>query len=101
MFLAVISPMQDAVGWASSLILLATIVTQIAKQWRERSDKGVSTWLFVGQAVASLGFTIYSVMVENWVFTITNGLMLVSAIVGWTMTAHFKRVRTREVPDAR
>ena len=83
--------MQDVLGWASSLILLATIASQITKQWQERSGKGVSTWLFIGQSAASLGFTVYSVLVANWVFTLTNALMLLSAIVGWIMTSHFKR----------
>ena len=82
--------MTEIVGWTSSLLLLATIGTQIGKQWRERSGEGVSVWLFIGQAGASLGFTIYSVLLENWVFTITNALMLLSAIVGWSLTAHFK-----------
>lgn len=82
--------MTDIVGWISSLVLLATIVSQIAKQWRERSGKGVSVWLFIGQAVASLGFTAYSFMLKNWVFTVTNALMLLSGIVGWQLTAHFK-----------
>lgn len=89
--IATVPDVIDAVGWVSSIVLLGTIVTQIAKQWRERSGKGVSTWLFIGQATASAGFTAYSVLVKNWVFTVTNALMLLSAIVGWLMTAHFKR----------
>ena len=96
--------MTDVIGWTSSLILLATIVTQIRKQWRERSVEGVSRWLFVGQTAASLGFTVYSVLVENWVFSVTNALMLVSAVIGWAMTAHFKkggqaRERREELSD--
>lgn len=83
--------MQDVLGWVSSLVLLATIVHQIAKQWQERSGEGVSTFLFVGQAAASLGFTVYSALLHNWVFTVTNALMLVSAITGFIITAHFKR----------
>lgn len=82
--------MVDLVGWTSSLLLLATIVAQIGKQWSERSGEGVSVWLFIGQAAASLGFTAYSILVKNWVFTITNSLMFVSGIVGWFLTAHFK-----------
>jgi MtN3 and saliva related transmembrane protein len=82
--------MTDVVGWISSFLLLATIVVQIGKQWTERSGEGVSVWLFIGQAAASLGFTAYSFMVKNWVFTVTNSLMLLSAIVGWRITAHFK-----------
>ena len=83
--------MIDVVGWVSSIVLLATIMAQIAKQWSERSGQGVSSWLFVGQTAASLGFTAYSALLKNWVFTTTNALMLVSAIVGWQVTAHFKR----------
>ena len=90
--------MTEIVGWVSSLVLLATIAAQIGKQWTERSGKGVSVWLFIGQAGASLGFTVYSVLVKNWVFTITNALMFLSALVGWQMTAHFKARARREAP---
>lgn len=83
--------MLDLLGWTSSLILLATIVQQIYKQWREKSAKGVSRALFIGQTAASAGFTAYSFLVHNWVFTVTNALMLVSAILGWVLTEHFKR----------
>lgn len=83
--------LRDLLGWLSSIVLLATIVQQIATQWKERTGKGVSRWLFVGQTVASLGFTVYSALLGNLVFTITNALLFVSAIVGWGMTLHFKR----------
>lgn len=92
--------MTEVVGWVSSLVLLATIVAQIAKQWSERSGEGVSVWLFIGQAGASLGFTAYSVLVKNWVFTVTNALMFLSAVVGWQMTAHFK-ARAQSQPPPR
>jgi hypothetical protein len=32
----------------------------------------VSKWLFVGQATASGGFLCYSLLVNNWVFVVTN-----------------------------
>jgi len=83
--------MTDALGWASSIVLLATIVQQIVKQWQEGSARGVSKWLFVGQTSASLGFTVYSALLRNWVFTVTNALLLVSAIAGMVLTFHFKR----------
>jgi uncharacterized protein with PQ loop repeat len=83
--------MREALGWISSLVLLVTIVVQIRKQWTERSGRGVSTFLFIGQTAASLGFTVYSALLGNWVFTVTNGLMLLSAITGWYVTARFKR----------
>jgi MtN3 and saliva related transmembrane protein len=83
--------MTEALGWASSIVLLATIVQQIVKQWREGSARGVSKWLFVGQTSASLGFTVYSALLQNWVFTVTNALLLVSAIAGMVITFHSKR----------
>jgi uncharacterized protein with PQ loop repeat len=89
--------MVQALGWFSSLLLLATIVEQIRKQWAARSDEGVSSFLFIGQTFASAGFTAYSVFVHNWVFTVTNSLLVVSAITGWVITAHFKR---RPAPQA-
>jgi len=81
----------ELVGWVSSVVLLITIVTQITKQWRERSAQGISRWLFVGQLTASAGFTVYSLLVENWVFVVTNALLCLSAIVGAVMTARFRR----------
>jgi uncharacterized protein with PQ loop repeat len=74
--------MTELIGWTSSLILLATILKQIHKQWQDRTSRGVSKWLFVGQLTASIGFTVYSVMLKNWVFTVTNALLALSAVVG-------------------
>ena len=87
---AVQQRMVDAIGWLSSLILLATVVSQVRKQWLERSGQSVSPWLFVGQTAASLGFTVYSVLVHNWVFTVTNGLLLLSGVAGCVITHHFR-----------
>lgn len=83
--------MIELLGWFSSLVLLTTIISQIAKQWREGSGKGVSRWLFVGQSTASLGFTVYSAVLRNWVFTLTNGALFLSGIVGLLVTVYFKR----------
>lgn len=93
--------MAEALGWGSSLVLLATIYTQIHKQWRERTGKGVSTWLFIGQSIASLGFTAYSALVGNWVFIVTNGLLALSALVGLVLTLRFKRREEGNVRRAR
>ena len=74
--------MTEAIGWVSSLILVLTISKQIQKQWREGSSEGVSKWLFIGQMTASAGFAIYSWLLHNWVFVVTNLVMLVSAFIG-------------------
>lgn len=72
----------DWIGWVSSLILLTTIARQVYTQWRDGSTAGVSRWLFVGQLAASTGFTIYSWMLHNWVFLVSNLALLITAIAG-------------------
>ncbi len=88
--------MQEAVGWISSLILVVTIGKQVYKQWQEGSSKNVSKWLFVGQLAASVGFTIYSWLVRNWVFVFTNGVMILNGLAGLLITLHHRRRERRE-----
>ncbi len=83
--------MTEVIGWLSSFILVLTIAKQVHKQWRSGSSEGVSKWLFVGQITASVGFTLYSVLVGNWVFVVTNALMLVNALVGYGIVLHHRR----------
>jgi MtN3 and saliva related transmembrane protein len=86
----------EAVGWVSSGVLVLTIAKQVYKQWREGSSEGVSKWLFVGQMAASLGFTIYSWLVSNWVFVVTNALMLCNGLLGLLIVLHHRRRERRE-----
>ena len=81
----------ESVGWVSSGILVLTIAKQIYKQWQEGSSEGVSKWLFVGQISASLGFTLYSWLVSNWVFVVTNSLMLINGLLGLGIVIHHRR----------
>ena len=74
--------MTEIIGWVSSVILVLTIGKQIYKQWKEESSEGVSKWLFIGQIAASAGFVVYSWLVKNWVFVVTNSMMLLSAFAG-------------------
>lgn len=69
------------IGWAASIVLVATLARQIIKQSNAPED-GVSHWLFIGQCVASIGFVIYSVLVGNWVFIVTNSCILLTALIG-------------------
>lgn len=97
----------EAIGWFSSFILVLTIGKQVYKQWRSGSSEGVSKWLFVGQITASTGFTIYSVLVGNWVFVVTNALLLVSALLGVLIVFKHRRAERRRgasgppAPEAR
>lgn len=74
--------MTEAIGWISSVILLLTIGKQVWKQWQEGSSEGVSKWLFIGQIAASTGFSLYSWLLRNPIFIITNLLLLLSAVAG-------------------
>jgi MtN3 and saliva related transmembrane protein len=72
----------DAIGWLSSAVLLVTIGRQVFTQWRTRSAIGVSRWLFIGQLTASIGFSVYSYLLHNWVFLVSNLALLMTAVVG-------------------
>jgi MtN3 and saliva related transmembrane protein len=72
----------DWVGWGASAVLIATLGSQIYAQWQADDPEGVSVWLFLGQIAASVGFIVYSVSVESWVFVVTNSLILLTALAG-------------------
>ncbi len=88
--------MQEAIGWASSIILLLTIGKQVYKQWKEGSSEGVSRWLFIGQTAASVGFLVYSWLVRNWVFVFTNAFMILNALAGLAIVLHHRRKQRLE-----
>ena len=81
----------DPIGWVSTVILIATIGRQTYTQWKQRSTKGVSRWLFVGQIAASVGFVTYSAMLGNVVFVVSNIFMLVIALIGQWMFVRNRR----------
>lgn len=72
----------DWIGWTASAVLMATLVRQVVVQWRERSTEGVSGWMFIGQLAASVLFAVYSWMVGNWVFVVSNVFLVAVAVAG-------------------
>ena len=66
----------------AAAVLLTTIGRQVYTQWRDGTSKGLSRWLFIGQITASIAFIAYSWLLGNWVFVVTNALMLVTAALG-------------------
>ena len=72
----------DLVGWAASAVLVITLSRQIYTQSQDENADGVSRWLFLGQMLASVGFILYSALLDNWVFIVTNSLILLTAVVG-------------------
>ena len=81
----------SVLGWVSSFILLLTVGKQVYKQWHDGTSEGVSKWLFFGQIAASIGFLIYSVLIVNLVFIVTNSLMIVNSIVGIGILFYHRR----------
>lgn len=86
--------MEEWIGWGSSAVLLATLIRQVWRQWKERSTQGVSRWLFIGQLTASAGFLTYSVLVDNWVFVFTNAALLITALIGQAIYVRNTREQT-------
>lgn len=82
-------------GYAASIILLATLATQIRKQWEKGSTEGVSRWLFIGQLLASIGFTIHSAIIGSTLFVVVNALLAVSAVIGMVLWFVLRRRERR------
>ena len=85
----------DLVGWLASAVLIATIIRQIYKQWRSDQIQGVSRWLFIGQITASLLFILYSALVGNAVFIVSNALILATGITGYVL----QRIKLKRLGD--
>ncbi|APP74170.1 hypothetical protein [Xanthomonas vesicatoria] len=86
----------ELLGWMASAILIATLIRQIYKQWASDEAHGVSRWLFIGQISASLLFILYSYLVGNAVFVVSNALILLTAITGYVLQ-RIKRGRLGDV----
>lgn len=85
----------DAIGWASAVVLLLTIGNQVYTQWKTRSTAGVSVWLFAGQTLASLGFSVYSALTGNAVFLFVNLALLLSGLTGQAIYLRNRHRRPR------
>ena len=85
----------DLVGWLASAVLIATLIRQIYKQWRSDQIQGVSRWLFIGQITASLLFILYSALVGDAVFIVSNALILATGITGYVL----QRIKLKRLGD--
>ena len=86
----------ELIGWTSAFILILTISRQVYTQYRTRSIAGVSKWLFIGQLSASIGFTVYSWLLDNWVFVVVNFSLFLTAVVGQCIYVRNRRIAQRE-----
>lgn len=88
--------MIELLGWGSSAILLATLIRQVYTQWRSGATAGLSKWLFIGQCTASVGYTVYSFLLHNWVYFSSNIAILATAIVGESLYLRNRRAAGRD-----
>ena len=90
----------------AALVLLFTMIRQVWSQWVSGAVGGVSRWLFIGQVAASVGFTVYSVLLDNIVFALTNGLLTINAVTGLLIDRRNRRhqaerkARSDSAPEA-
>jgi MtN3 and saliva related transmembrane protein len=84
----------DLIGWGSSVVLLTTLGRQVYTQWKSKATQGVSRWLFIGQLTASSGYTLYSVLLHNWVFMASNIALLATAVVGEALYLRNRRLQS-------
>ncbi len=87
------------IGWISTGILVLTIGRQAWNQWKEGSTAGLSKWLFVGQLAASTGFVVYSWLLDNLVFVVSNVFLLAIAAVGQALYVRNRRREGRSADD--
>jgi lipid-A-disaccharide synthase-like uncharacterized protein len=83
------------IGWFSAAVLVVTIARQVWEQWERATSRGVSSWLFFGQFVASSGMLVYSLHLRDTVFVVTNALMMVTAVVGGAILYMHRRKERR------
>ena len=86
----------ELLGWSSSAILLTTLMRQVYSQWRSGATAGLSKWLFLGQCTASVGYIVYSFMLNNWVFMSSNVAILLTAVLGETLFLRNRRMAQRD-----
>ena len=89
----------QALGWVSSAVLVLTIGAQLRKQWSSGTSEGVSPLLFVGQAVASTGLLIFSVLGEQHVFAVLNAIMCAAAVAGLGIWMRCRRLDQQREPS--
>ena len=77
--------MTQAIGWTAAVVLVLTIGSQVYKQWHDKTSRGVSLWLFLGQITANSLFLTYAAITGDVVFMVANALLLVTSLLGLTI----------------
>ena len=89
---------QELIGWGSALVLLPTFGVQTYRQWhdRHRHVGATSLWFFVLAFIGTLGQFVYSWMVNNRVYLVLNGCLVVNNAIGLAIAIHRARIPEEE-----
>ncbi len=85
----------NILGWSATCVLLVTLLAQILREIRSGKVDEISPLLFVGQCAASILFLVYSALVDNLVFIVSNAMILAVALLGVWVRHHLKAKRAR------
>ena len=70
------------IGMISSILLAITPFFQVVTTIRMKSAKDLSTYFMMAQIIASIGFTIYGVLInEIWIIIANTSLVLANVIL--------------------
>lgn len=71
----------DMIGYSAGAITSFTFLPQVIKTWKLRSAKDISLLMFVIAALNEALWIAYGVLLDNWVITLTNIILLSMALV--------------------
>jgi len=79
---------------AVSAVLLSTLIRQCIPNGGLALPPAFRNGLFIGQLLASMGFTVYSFLLHNWVFASSKHRHFITAVVGQATYLHNKHRQT-------
>ena len=94
--------MEELIGWGSALVLLPTFGVQTYRQWHDRYEHvgATSLWFFILALIGTAGQFVYSWMVNNWVYLVLNGCLVVNNAIGLAIAIHRSRIPADEPAHA-
>ena len=80
----------DILGYSAGAITSLTFLPQVIKTWKLKSAKDVSLLMFVIAAINEVMWTVYGILLNNWVIILTNIIVLVMALTMIYLKLRFK-----------
>ena len=80
----------DILGYSAGAITSLTFLPQVLKTWKLKSAKDVSLLMFVIAAINEVMWTVYGILLNNWVIILTNIIVLVMALTMIYLKLRFK-----------